>query len=222
MLFEPFLNFDNAVFQWIGNVFSPGTGAALDWFFGFVTMLGNSGWFFIALAILFLIPNKTRRVGVFIAFALIFELLMVNIIMKPAFDRPRPYDLELAWWIQAYRAVFPGGPIAKHLPGDMSFPSGHTGASFAAALAWVFGSRKKWVGRARWVSYIGIVLAVLISFSRLYLGVHYATDVIGGVLAGAACAGLAVLLFKLIERGFEKINGPWSRFTEVHLPKMFR
>ena len=199
MLFNPFLPFDNAVFQWIGNVFAPGTSAALDWFMRFVTMLGDSGWFFIALAILFLIPNKTRRVGVMIAFALIFELLIVNIIMKPAFARPRPYDLELGWWVDAFRAVFPDGPIAKHLPRDMSFPSGHTAASIGGALAWVFGSRRKWVGKARWVSYIGIVIAVLISFSRLYLGVHYPTDVIVGVFAGAACAGLAVLLFRWLE-----------------------
>lgn len=221
MLFEPFLHFDNAVFQWIGRVFAPGTSAALDWFFGFVTMLGNSGWFFIALAVLFLLPNRTRRTGVMIAFALIFELLLVNILMKPAFARPRPYNLEIEWWVQAYRMVFPGGPVAKHLPGDFSFPSGHTGAAFAGALAWCFGSRRKWVGRARWVSYVGIAVAALIGFSRLYLGVHYPTDVLFGVLAGAACAGLAVLLFKLVEPGFEKINGPWSRFAEVHLPKAF-
>ncbi|MCL2299577.1 MAG: phosphatase PAP2 family protein, partial [Firmicutes bacterium] len=188
MLFEPFLHFDNAVFQWIGRVFAPGTSPALDWFFNFITMLGNSGWFWIALAVLFLIPNKTRKIGVIMAFALIFELLIVNIIMKPAFARPRPYNLEIGWWIQAYRTVFPSGALAKHMPGDMSFPSGHTAASIGGALAWAFGSRRKWVGRARWVSYIGVAVAVLISFSRLYLGVHYPTDVVVGVLAGAACA----------------------------------
>ena len=199
MLFEPFLSFDNAAFQWIGSVFSPGANPALDWFWGFVTMLGNGGWFWIALAILFLIPNKTRKVGVIMAFALIFELLLVNVTLKPLLDRPRPYDLELDWWVQAYRAVFPGGPLADHLPSDKSFPSGHTAVSFAGALAWVFGSKRAWVGRTRWVSWIGIVIAALIGFSRLYLGVHYATDVIGGVLAGALCAGLAVLLFQWLE-----------------------
>jgi len=199
MLFEPFLNFDNAVFQWIGRVLRPGTSTALDWFFNFVTMLGNSGWFFIALAVGFLIFKKTRKLGLIMAFALILELLLVNVTMKPLFARPRPYDLELEWWVQAYRAVFPNGPLAGHLPGDMSFPSGHTAVSFAGALAWCFGSRRAWVGRARWVSYIGIVTAVLISFSRLYLGVHYPTDVLGGVLAGAVCALLAVLIFKWLE-----------------------
>ena len=221
MNFEPFLSFDNAVFQWIGRVFSPGASAALDWFFNFVTMLGNSGWFFIALAVLFLLPNKTRKIGVIMAFALILELLIVNLTMKPLFARPRPYDLDIAWWIQAYQAVFPGGALAKHLPGDMSFPSGHAAVSFAGALAWCFGSRRKWVGKARWVSYIGVAAAVLIGFSRLYLGVHYATDVLFGAVTGALCALLAVLLFKCIERGFEKIDGPWSRFNEVHLPKVF-
>jgi len=199
MLFTPFLNFDNAVFQWIARVFSPGVSAALDWFFNFVTMLGNSGWFFIALAVGFLIFKKTRKLGLIIAFALILELLIVNITMKPLFARPRPYDLELDWWVQAYRAVFPGGPLAGHLPGDKSFPSGHAAISFAGALAWCFGSKRTWVGRARWVSYIGIVTAVLISFSRLYLGVHYPSDVIAGALVGALCAGLAMLIFKPLE-----------------------
>ena len=220
-MFDAWLPFDNAVFQWIGRVFAPGTSAALDWFFNFVTMLGNTGWFWIVLAVLFLIPNKTRKVGVVMAFSLLLSLLFVNIIMKPVFARPRPYDLGIAWWIEAYRSVFPNGPLPARLPGDMSFPSGHAAISFAGAMAWCFGSRKKWVGRARRVSYIGIAAAVLIGFSRLYLGVHSPTDVIGGVLAGAACAGLGMLLFRLIEPGFEKINGPWSRFAEVHLPKVF-
>jgi len=200
MLFEPFLNFDNAVFQWIGRVFSPGTSAALDWFFNFVTMLGNGGWFWIALTVGFLIFKKTRKLGLIMAIALVLELLIVNITMKPLFARPRPYDLELDWWVQAYQAVFPNGPLVNHLPGDMSFPSGHTAVSFAGALAWCFGSKREWVGRARWVSYIGIVTAVLIAFSRLYLGVHYPTDVIGGVLAGALCALLAVCIFSAIDR----------------------
>jgi len=200
MLFEPFLNFDNAVFQWIGKVFSPGTSAALDWFFNFVTMLGNGGWFWIALAVGFLIFKKTRKLGIIMAIALILELLIVNVTMKPLFDRPRPYDLEIAWWVQAYRAVFPNGALPSHLPGDMSFPSGHTAVSFAGALAWCFGSKREWVNRARWVSYIGIITATLIAFSRLYLGVHYPTDVIGGVLAGALCALLAMCIFSAIDR----------------------
>jgi undecaprenyl-diphosphatase len=200
MLFEPFLSFDNAAFQWIGRVFSPGTNAALDWFWGFVTMLGNSGWFWIALAIGFLIFKKTRKLGLIIAFALILELLIVNITMKPTFARPRPWALEIDWWVQAYRAVFPDGPLPAHLPRDMSFPSGHTAASFAGAMAWCFGSKRAWVGRARWVSYIGVVIAALISFSRLYLGVHYASDVIGGVLVGALCALLAMCIFSAVDR----------------------
>jgi len=199
MLFEPFLNFDNVVFQWIGRVFSPGTSAALDWFFNFVTMLGNSGWFWIALAVGFLIFKKTRKIGLIMAFALILELLVVNVTMKPLFARPRPYDLELEWWVQAYRAVFPAGPLPSHLPSDMSFPSGHTAVSFAGAMAWCFGSRREWVGRARWVSYIGIATAALISFSRLYLGVHYPTDVIVGVPVGILCALLAALIFRWLE-----------------------
>ncbi|MDR2687924.1 MAG: phosphatase PAP2 family protein [Oscillospiraceae bacterium] len=201
MLFEPFLSFDSAVFQSISGVFGPpGANAAQHWFFNFVTMLGNSGWFWIALAVGFLIFKKTRKLGLIMAFALILELLLVNIIMKPAFARPRPYDLEIDWWRQAYLAVFPEGlPLADHLPTDMSFPSGHAAVSFAGALAWCFGSRRAWVGRARWVSYIGIVTAALIAFSRLYLGVHYATDVLAGVLAGALCALLAALIFRVLQ-----------------------
>jgi len=200
MLFTPFLSFDAAAFQWLADVFGqPGASAAQWWFFNFVTMLGNGGWFWIALAVGFLIFKKTRKIGLIMAFALIFQLLIVNVTLKPLLDRPRPYDLEIDWWISAYRSVFPEGALASHMPSDKSFPSGHTAVSFAGALAWCFGSKKEWVGRARWVSYIGIIVAALIGFSRLYLGVHYATDVIGGIVAGLVCALLAVLLFRLLE-----------------------
>lgn len=221
MLFESWLAFDNSVFQWIGSVFQPGTSAVVDGIFKFITMLGDSGWFFIALAIVLMIPNKTRKVGVIIAGALVLDVIIVNGIMKNVFARPRPYDLEIEWWKQAYATVFPNGTLAEK-PHDFSFPSGHTAGSFAGGLAFCLGCKPKWVGRIMSkLSVLGVVLAALIGFSRLYLGVHYPTDVFFGVLVGCVCAVLAMLLFRLLEPLYEKLNAPLVRFAEVHLPKFF-
>ncbi len=219
-MFDAFLNFDSAAFQWVGEWFRPGASAILDGILKFITMLGDSGWFFILLAILFLIPNKTRKVGVIMACALVLDVLLVNVFLKEYFARPRPYDLDIAWWQQAYQMVFPNGPLA-HKPHDFSFPSGHTGAAFSCMLALFFGARRKWVGRLRLWSIIGVVLAVTVGFSRLYFGVHYLTDIIAGALIGLICALIAVLAFKLLEPLYEKVNAPFKRFAEAHLPKFF-
>ena len=199
MLFESFLSFDNAVFQWIGNTLAPGVSAALDWCFNAVTMLGDGGWFFIALAVGLLIFKKTRKIGIIIALSLLLELLFVNLIMKPVFDRPRPYHLDIEWWVQAYQTVFPNGPVASHLPGDKSFPSGHTAIAFAGMAGLCFGALREKACKLRWLSLIGFVLAALVGFSRLYLGVHYPTDVLGGAVIGTLCALLAALIFHWLE-----------------------
>ena len=85
--------------------------------------------------------------------------------MKPLFARMRPFDVN-----NAVRLLIPG-------PGDFSFPSGHTAASFASVAALYFaGERKLWKP--------ALLLAVMIAFSRLYLYVHYPTDILGGVAVG--------------------------------------
>ena len=142
-----------------------------------ITHLGDKGYIWIALgfAILLLCKNE-RATGVQVLLALVLSLILCNLVLKNAVDRIRPCDLK------------PVMDLLIHRPGDPSFPSGHTSASFAAAVVLLL---NRW--RGRWVA---LVLAVLIAFSRLYLYVHFPTDVLGGVLVGAFCAWLAVTLWR--------------------------
>ena len=144
-----------------------------------ITHLGDGGVFWIILSVLLLLFKKTRKVGLCCALALIFDLLVVNIAIKPLVARIRPYALlnEIT--------------ILTHQPGDHSFPSGHSAGSFACAWAFFRAYKKKWGVPA-------LILASLIAFSRLYVGVHYPTDVLGGVVIGIIVGELGYRLGKKI------------------------
>ena len=135
----------------------------------FITNLGNSGWIWIALTILCLLFAKTRKAGVLSAIALIGSLLINNLLLKNLIARARPYE------------VVEGLTRLIEAQTDYSFPSGHAGASFAAAVIFFIYLPKK-------LGVPALVLAILISLSRLYLGVHYLTDVLAGGLMGTAIA----------------------------------
>lgn len=140
----------------------------MDWFWKGVTHLGDFGIFWILLTIVLLIPKKTRKAGLASALALIIGTLITNVAIKNVVARVRPYEViqELELMIEKQK--------------DFSFPSGHTCESFASAFA-IYKCKevfpKKWRIAA-------MVLATLIALSRLYVGVHYPTDVLGGLIVG--------------------------------------
>lgn len=147
----------------------------------FISFLGDSGWFWIALALALLIFRKTRKIGLTIGIALLFSLIFTNLIIKPLVDRPRP-------WVYAYEHFGREITLLIRKPSDASFPSGHTSVSFAGATA-LFMYTKKWGIPA-------LVLASLIAYSRLYFFVHYPTDVLFGLLLGVlygVCAYFIVI-----------------------------
>lgn len=146
-----------------------------------VTSLGNYGIFWIVFSALLLCFPKTRRAGAMMAVSLILETILCNVILKPAAARIRPFDVNT------------GIQLLIREPKDFSFPSGHTGASFAAASALFFAGSRAW-------SFAG-ALAVLIGFSRLYLYVHYPTDVLGGALLGIMTGWLADRLIRRADKG---------------------
>ena len=150
-----------------------------------ITFLGDAGWIWILCTLVMLCMRKTRRIGCCTGAALVYDLLCVNVLAKNLFARTRPYtDIpELVNLI---------GPQS-----DYSFPSGHTAASFAFAVAFCMLAPKKY-------SIPVFVLATLISLSRLYVGVHYPTDVLGGAMIGAVCGVLAVVTVKAIEKRCKK------------------
>ena len=149
----------------------------------FITHLGDAGWIWIALAIVFLLVKKMRRTGMLMACSLVGSLIVNNLILKNLVARTRPYEAVdgLQRIIEAQR--------------DLSFPSGHTGSSFAAAVViFLMCPRKIWVP--------ALILAFLIMFSRLYVGVHYPTDVLAGMITGTL---IAVLVCRVYQKKHRKV-----------------
>jgi len=180
---QSILNFDWAVFQFIEkhiwNNF-------LDKVFPVITTLGDTGLIWICIAVFLLFIKKYRRVGVVMAVALILDYVAVDIALKNLFGRPRPFDFD---WQGLGAFVYPN---LIDRPGSFAFPSGHTAVSFAGAVAMI-SSGKKWM-------YIpALVLAALIGFSRIYVHVHYCTDVLAGVVVGALCGAAAIFIVRRLE-----------------------
>ena len=136
----------------------------LDWLMPFVSGLSNHGEVWILFAALLLLIR--RAYGLSAAGALALDLIACNMILKPLIGRIRPF---------AFR---PELPLLVSPPGDASFPSGHTAAAFAVVFALRFSGSPLWRP--------ALALAAVTAFSRLYLYVHWPTDVLGGILLGAA------------------------------------
>lgn len=141
-------------------------------FFTAVTRLGNAGLIWIVISLLLLFSGKTRKIGVMSVLALFMSLCINNFILKNLVARSRPFD--------AIGALIP----LIDRPTDFSFPSGHSGSSFAAACVYVRKLPKP-------VGVPLLVLAVVIALSRLYIGVHYPSDVIVGMIIGVLISYLA-------------------------------
>ena len=149
-----------------------------DAFFKGITTLGNGGAVWIFIAVVLLCFKKTRAAGLSLSISLIFCLLIGNLTLKPIIARPRPFDADLN--------LVPLIPP----PTDFSFPSGHTLSSFAAATSLTLSFKKRGA--------LAFILAALIAFSRLYLMVHYPSDVLFGIILGIFLAYLAKKVFDFI------------------------
>ncbi len=144
----------------------------LDFIMPKITWLGNSGLIWILAAVVLLCIRKRRRYGVLLLIGLALGLLIGNIILKNVVARPRPCWLD------------PTVQLLIRVPQDYSFPSGHTMASVIGATVLT--------GADRRFAPVAIPLAVLISFSRLYLFVHFPSDVLASVVIGLAIGGLVL------------------------------
>ncbi len=196
-----FGGFDAAVATFANGLHTGEAGAFFDWFFPSVTVLGNEGLFFIVLGILFLLFRKTRKSGASILIALLFGLLMTNMFLKTLVARPRPYVDELSIFHDFWLAIGHGVESESG-----SFPSGHATSAFAAMFALFWSADKRY-------SWTGLILAALIGFSRIYIHVHYASDIIAGALVGFICGTLAFLLIRWVFGRLERIDTPAARFV---------
>lgn len=172
----------------------------LDALLGVITRLGDGGIFWIGLSVILCLPKKTRKWGVTMLFALAFGAIVCNLTLKPLIARERPYNNPLGMYTFEQLEA-----MGIHLSSDYSFPSGHTTASFAAAVG-MFLRNKKWGS-------VALVTAVLIAFSRLYLYVHFPTDVLFGMAFGTTAALLSYLLWDKLtasKRCGQKLEAFWN------------
>ncbi len=160
---------DSAILMWIQEFVR---NDALTPFFVAVTRLGDKGFIWILISLLLLCFKRTREAGVTAILALLLCLLVINLTLKNLIARPRPFDM-----IEGLI------PLIER-PGDFSFPSGHSASSFAAAVVFF---RKLPRREGFWV----LLLAALIGISRLYVGVHYPSDVLAGIALGAGLGYLS-------------------------------
>jgi len=204
-MFEALLPFEIEVFHWIASWASP----FWDVFFVTVTRLGSSGVLWIVLGLALLFPKRTRKIGLVVLGAVGVMIIVNSVALKNLFGRPRPFMVEVDWWIEAFNS-----PGLISYPSSLSFPSGHAASAFAGSVAFLLGARK-WGDskRMQGIAIACIGLAGLIAFSRLYLGVHYLTDIVVGALVGTGCAFLTTLAMRIVEPQIEKFKflGPLLR-----------
>lgn len=185
-------SFDLPILEWIQENVANGF---LDFLMPIITIFGDAGIFWIACAAVMLIFPKTRKTGLAMGVALVMGLLVCNICLKPLVARMRPLVYEVEKLGNSAADLLHSGQLLVGKPSDFSFPSGHTIASFEAAGVLMLNNKKLGIP--------ALVLAILIAFSRMYLFVHYPTDVLVSVVLGTL---FAILANYLVKKGADKLE----------------
>lgn len=167
---EALSQWEGGALLWIQEVLR---GPVQDAFFSFYTQLGNGGILWIALCVVLLFFPRTRKAGFWALIAMLFGLVCTNVLLKHLVGRTRP-------WLVLEGLV----PLVVE-DDPNSFPSGHTCAAFACCVTWARCTGK------RWLRCLCIAAALLMGFSRLYVGVHFPSDVLAGCAVGCLCAWLS-------------------------------
>ena len=230
---EAILNFDLSIFEFFQTTLRNGV---LDVILKVITTLGDDGIFFIILGLVMLCFKKTRKAGLVALGALLVMTILNNEIIKPIMERPRPYNLTrladatadvLAYtngeksrdWVGFFGKIdwsidrFPGLAekwnagyafpeiVERMKPTSLSFPSGHTSSAFTFAMAITLVLKNKGAAIA------SFIFAFLMGISRIYVGVHYPTDVIVGAVVGILYAVIGYFIFaKLYDVVYPKIE----------------
>ncbi len=161
----------------------------------YITYLGEFGAAAIITAVVLLAVKPTRKAGVAAAIALVLNVLVVNVILKTAVNRARP-------WTEFSELQIFYESCGVRLPTDSSFPSGHTAACVCIAVVLVIRFKLKGLP--------ALVAALLVAVSRIYLCVHYPSDVLGGLFIGSACGVAGHFLGRLVCDKWEKYRSKKS------------
>lgn len=145
-----------------------------------VSALGNGGLVWILGAIVLLFFKKTRRCGILMLVSMAVCFVVGNMCIKNLVQRPRPCQIDTTV------------PLLIPVPSEYSFPSGHTLHGFTAATIIFLHNRKAGIA--------ALLLAAVIAFSRMYLFVHFPTDILGGLILGVLAAVLVYYVYGKVER----------------------
>lgn len=185
-----FASFDGAVFFGMHGL-AQTAGGFLTPLFKIISLFGEKGLFFIVASLVLICFKNTRRLGVTMLVSIGIGALFTNVVIKNVVARPRPYtnaEYQGFW-------EFVGKPTES----EFSFPSGHTTATMASMTALFICCNKKW-------SWAGFVFALLMALSRVYLIVHYTTDVMAGLIVGGVAGVISYFVIKLLYKVAEKHN----------------
>lgn len=181
-MFDFIINLDRTILYWIQDTLQC---AFCDKFFVIATYFGEKGIFWLLSAILLIVFPKTRKIGITALAAIAVSFILSQLVIKNIVGRVRPF--EYFNWNLALMLV--------DIPHDSSFPSSHTSVSIAAAFAIFFCDKKFGIP--------AIIIAVLVSFSRLYLFVHYPSDVLAGIVLGTIVSVIAFFAVDKIMNNIE-------------------
>lgn len=170
-----FQNIDNYILELIKNNMHS---YIMDKTMIIITSLGDGGTIWIIIALLLMVNKKYRKMSFILLGALLLSAVLGEGILKHLIQRIRP------------SAYIPANDLLIAKPLSYSFPSGHSASSFAGALV-LSNYFRKW-------KLLFFCLAFLIAFSRLYLYVHYPTDVIAGIILGLICGKASIVLSQYI------------------------
>lgn len=172
--------FDAALLEFGHNLHTQ-AGGFFDWFMRFITIFGDGGIILIILSIGLIAFKKTRKIGITMLGAIVIGAIITNLTIKPLVQRARPFYNESHFYYTWWKEV---GAVPES---GYSFPSGHATASMAAMMGFFLAGNKKY-------SWTGFIFALLVGFSRIYLCVHYPSDVLFGFIAGIVAGSLSYLI----------------------------
>lgn len=202
-----FADFDFAIFDFFHKLHDSAAGGFLNVFFNTVTKLGHDGIALIIISLILMLFKKTRKAGSAMLAGIIVGAVFTNLTIKPLVSRPRPYTFTdspvYQWWLNA----------GAQVESDRSFPSGHTTSAMAMVTGLFCVTNKK-------VSWLAFFFAIFMGMSRIYLCVHYPTDVIGGLIIGAIGGVIGGLLVNwFYKHGEHKLNKTYINFSFANLFK---
>ena len=187
-----FAGFDQSITQAVHKLYDFG-GVFFSPFMEFISLLGKGGIALIILSLVLMFFKPTRRFGTAMAIGLAIGAIITNLCVKVAVARPRPYADINGFFYPLWQMM------GAHTESDMSFPSGHTTAAFASMVPLFIMGKKR-------TSWLALLFAFTMGISRIYLVVHFPSDVLGGLIVGTFAGIMAVLIEKKIPQKWFELN----------------